>query len=97
MLHIYGDAEIWKIQLEALRRILPDLVFLSKKDRMKKLNAYEENQNPTEYSSFGQQLCPPQMDLSDVPEEFKMLCDHFASYREKYVVKEQNHVKITKQ
>ena len=100
MFKVYGDAEIWKLQLTALRELLNNEHF---EPKIKKLEldevqldeitsklAAEATDEPTEkafdenWIDFGNL---PQMDLSDVGPEFKVLTDHFIALRSKYTTK----------
>lgn len=81
LFRVYGDAEIWKRQLEALRKILPSEQFTP---RLKQSEVDEDKEiefNFDDGTDFGNL---PQADLSNIPEEFKALTEHFASLREKY-------------
>ena len=76
MFSVYGDDEIWKLQLAALKKVLPTLSFKTREERLKKK---EKIYVPaTNYRNL------PITDLSDVPSEFKMIADHFESLRKKY-------------
>lgn len=76
MFCVYGDDEIWKQQLTALKNVLPNLSFKTRKERLKKK---EKNDGPSvNYSNL------PQTDLSDIPNEFRQIVDHFESLRKKY-------------
>lgn len=90
MFNVYGDVEIWKNQLEALKKILPNMTFPTRKEKLKEVEKIENlkvREEWTDYSNL------PQMDLSDVPKEFESLRVHFESLRKKYNVTKQNELK----
>lgn len=84
---VYGDAEIWKLQLDALKEILPGEHFEPRKAENPKVEETDEEvpelmiNEWTDYSNL------PQTDLSDIDAEFKLLTDHFAALRHKYSTK----------
>lgn len=80
MFTAYGDKEIWQLQLDALRKILPKENF-SRRPQVEINEATGDNEEWTDYSNL------PQMDLSSVPKEFKFLTDHFEALRDKYSIK----------
>lgn len=85
LFRVYGDAEIWKRQLNALRIILPGENFTPRLKEAEAIQGKEEAEmyldDWTDFSNL------PQTDLSNIPEEFKALVDHFASLRNKYSTK----------
>lgn len=75
---IFGDKEIWNLQLKALERILPDEHFKPRPIASQPSTPEETFDDWIDYGSL------PKMDLADVPEEFKRLTDHFTGLRDKY-------------
>lgn len=87
MFTAYGDKEIWQLQLDALRKILPNENF-SRRPQLEITEATSDNEEKTEeWTDYGNL---PRMDLSSVPKEFKFLADHFEALREKYSIKTAN-------
>lgn len=88
MFRVYGDGEIWKLQLDALRRILPKQNFQPQKmpepepepdpEPEEDPDATLEADDRIDFANL------PEMDFSDVPIEFKSITDHFISLRKKY-------------
>lgn len=82
---VYGDAEIWQLQLKALKEILPDEQFepviIDEPTLVPEEVPDFMIEEWTDYSNL------PQTDLTDVDESFKMLTDHFAALRNKYSTK----------
>lgn len=83
---VYGDAEIWKLQLNALKEILPNECFAPRRRRFS-IEDYKNDaatseevsaEGVTDYSNL------PRMDLSSVPKEFTYLTEHFAALSHKY-------------
>lgn len=87
MFTVYGDKEIWQLQLDALRKILPNENF-SRRPQVEINEATPDNEEKTEEWTDYSNL--PQMDLSSVPKEFKFLTDHFEALRDKYSIKTGN-------
>lgn len=87
MFKVYGDSEIWNLQLKALQKLLPEEYFEPRKTGEPKEEVKEEDvpdfmiEEWTDYSNL------PQTDLSDVGEEFKLLTESFAALRNKYTTK----------
>lgn len=97
MFKVFGDAEIWKLQLTALEELLSDEHFEPKRKKQPEVEVVdtcdlkeEENVDPKD-KAFGEDWIDygnlPEMDLSDVGPEFKVLTDHFIALRSKYVTK----------
>jgi hypothetical protein len=86
MFKVFGDEEIWKIQLMTLKKILPNLTISCKKEMPKEVETETETDLDNEDNTidFGSL---PQMDLSDIPDEFKEISQHFEALRRKYVFK----------
>ena len=88
MFKVYGDREIWKLQLNALRDILPSEEFAPRPKKIIKIKESENEDDDDDDSidriDYGSL---PHMDLSNVPEEFKTLTEHFAGLRDKYNTK----------
>lgn len=87
MFKVYGDNEIWQLQLTALKKLLSDEHFEPK--RKKQAEVVEEEVETIEPENrFDEDMIDfsnlPQMDLSDIGPEFKVLTDHFIALRSKY-------------
>lgn len=82
---VYGDGEIWKLQLDALKRILPGENFLPQKMPEPEPEPEEEEEADSTLVEDRIDFANlPETDLSDVPIEFKAITDHFISLRYKY-------------
>lgn len=81
MFRVYGDREIWKRQLEALKKILPNENFTPRPKEPEVASENDEAAGVEDSIDFGNL---PRMDLSDVPKEFKALSDHLAGLSLKY-------------
>jgi hypothetical protein len=87
MFSVFGDLELWNLQLASLKNLLPTLKFKSKSERsivqaersivQAALNTDTANE-PVDYTNL------PSLDVSDVPLEFKSIVDHFEELRQKY-------------
>lgn len=84
MFRVYGEREIWKRQLEALKKILPNENFTPRPKEPEVEAENDEASGVEDRIDFGNL---PRMDLSDVPEEFKALTDHLAGLSLKYPTK----------
>lgn len=81
MFKVYGDREIWNLQLKALRRILPSEHF---RPRPVSPPPPTPDANDEVFKDWVDYGSLPKMDLADVPEEFKMITDHLTGLRDKY-------------
>lgn len=75
---VLGDKEIWNLQLKALKKIFPNEHFQLITPPPTPDADSEVFDDWVDYGSL------PKMNLDDVPEEFKMLTDHFTGLRDKY-------------
>lgn len=82
----YGDKEVWKFQLDALRKVLnsPQWTFPSRliKEFQEEPIVDDDHSERIEYCKL------PQMELHNIPSEFKNITEHFKSLRKKYVAKQ---------
>lgn len=85
MFRAYGDKEVWTFQFDALRKILnsPQWTILSRhKHEIEEVaNVDDDNNESIDYGDL------PQMDLSNIPTEFKQITEQFISLRKKYIAK----------
>lgn len=81
MFKVYGDREIWNLQLNALRRILPSEHFRPRPISPPAPTPEADNETFEDWVDCGSL---PKMDFADVPDEFKMITDHLTGLRDKY-------------
>jgi hypothetical protein len=80
MFSVFGDREIFNLQLDSLKILLPKLKFKSKSERLA-MQSEKCTDTANESVDYGNL---PSLDVSDVPSEFKSLVDHFEDLRQKY-------------
>jgi hypothetical protein len=83
---VYGDMEVWNLQLKALKAILPNEQFDPRRSEDVEPDP-PVVESPLVVSEFVDYGNFPEMDLSNIPPEFKFIVDHFKTLRSKYSMK----------
>lgn len=83
MFTVYGDKEIWNLQVAAIKMLLIGTIKLkTKAERMKSMKRKPETAEEWAGTDFNNL---PVQDLTRVPPEFKKLTAHFKGLSQKYI------------